>query len=191
MFPLPDLQLTNNDELSALFNDKGCNSFHQALSYVKNIPYGRNNDKKDISIVLKDGFGTCSTKHALLKRIADKYGCSDIKLMMGIFKMDAHYAPSIKPILDKYALPYMPEAHNYLMYKGLRIDCTNKRSHPRDFEGSLLDEAEIVPTQITDYKVSYHKAFLVRWLEVNNIQTMPLDELWQIREDCIAAMSTK
>lgn len=191
MFSLPDLQLTKNDELSALFNDKGCNSFHQALSYVKHLPYGRNKDKNDISIVLKDGFGTCSTKHALLKRIADKYGYSDIKLMMGIFKMDAHYAPSIKPILDKYALPYIPEAHNYLMYKGLRIDCTNKRSHSRDFEGSLLDEVEITPTQITDHKVSYHKKYLKSWLKKHNSLTLSLDELWQIRESCIAAMSIK
>lgn len=190
MFPLPDFDIIKDDKLSTLFVSNGCRTFHQAASYIKQLPYGRNNDKDDVLSVLKEHIGTCSTKHVILKRLADTYGQHDIKLMMGIFKMDGKYAPTIKPILDKYGLPYIPEAHNYLIFNGRRIDCTNKRSRPEDFEHDLLEEIEIAPGQITEFKVSYHKQFLSKWLDNNELPVNSLDDVWLVREDCIKALSS-
>lgn len=190
MFPLQDFDLVKSDVLSTSFISNGCRTFHQAASYIKHLPYGRNSDKADILCVLKDQLGTCSTKHAVLKRLADNHEQYDIKLMMGIFKMDEEYAPKIKPILDKTSLPYIPEAHNYLMFNNKRVDCTNKGSKPEDFEHNLLEEIEINPDQITDFKVSYHKDYLFKWLVNNELSIYSLGDLWQIREQCIKALST-
>lgn len=189
MFPLPDFDLIKDDQLSTSFVSNGCCTFYQAVSYIKQLPYGRNSDKEDIMCVLKEQIGTCSTKHAILKRLADTYKQYDIKLMMGIFKMDGEYAPNIKPILDRNHLLYIPEAHNYLMFNNERIDCTSKRSRPEDFEHKLLEEIEITPDQITEFKVSYHKQFLSKWLDINKLSVSSLDGIWQIREDCVKALS--
>lgn len=190
MFPLPNFDLVKDDILSTSFISNGCHTFHQAVSHIKQLPYGRNSDKEDILCVMKEQIGTCSTKHAILKRLVDTYGQYGIKLMMGIFKMDSEYAPNIMPILNNNNLPYIPEAHNYLMFNNERIDCTNKRSRPEDFEHQLLEELEITPDQITEFKVSYHKQFLSKWLNNNELSVRALDEIWLIREDCIKALST-
>lgn len=63
-------------------------SFGQAAAYVRQLPYGRNADKNDILCVFADNRGTCSTKHALVKRLADENHIGNIKLMVGMFHMN-------------------------------------------------------------------------------------------------------
>lgn len=57
-----------------------------------------------------------------------------------------------------------------------------------EFELALLEEIEISPDQITDHKVEFYKEFLSRWIEINKTP-YTLDELWKIREECIAALA--
>ena len=63
--------------------------FFAAAEYVKNLPYKRNSDKTKITCVLDDFGGTCSTKHAFLKQFADEKRIENVKLMLGIFMMNA------------------------------------------------------------------------------------------------------
>jgi hypothetical protein len=50
-----------------LLVQKGITTFQQALEYIHRLPYGRNADRADYRLVLKEGKGTCSTRQALLK----------------------------------------------------------------------------------------------------------------------------
>ncbi|MBL7933751.1 MAG: hypothetical protein JNL60_17745, partial [Bacteroidia bacterium] len=92
--------------------------------------------------------------------------------------------------LKKYNLEYIPEAHNYLKYKGFIIDYTGAGFSPGKYEVDLLAEKEIRPEQITDFKVAYQKEFLSSWLLEQKHIGYSLEEIWTIREQCIRDLFT-
>jgi hypothetical protein len=55
-----------------------------------------------------------------------------------------------------------------------------------DFVADLLSEIEIEPFQITGFKVRYHQTVLKDWLLNNPDIAFNFDDLWTIREKCIA-----
>lgn len=181
-----DFQIQSTAVVSKEFKRQGIISFSEALVFVKTIQYGRNINKSNPMCIFEDNKGTCSTKHALLKELANENGYSQLKLMLGLFKMNASNTPSVKKVLDKYGLDYIPEAHNYLKYNDTIIDCTTTKE--LNFQPFLLEETEIEVTQITEYKVAYHKQHLFNWLK-NNSLPYSAQEIWQIREACIAELS--
>lgn len=129
-----------------------------------------------------------AVQNILLKRLADENGSNSLKLVLGIFKMNSNNTPKIKDVLAKYDLKYIPEAHNYLRSNNHILDFTGIGVNVVEFELALLEEIEISPDQITDYKVEFHKEFLSHWIEINKTP-YTLDELWKIREECIAALA--
>lgn len=174
--------------VSGAFAQVGIHSFDEAIRYIKNLPYRRNKNKEDLLIVLTDQYGTCSTKHALLKQLAVENGWDDVHLYLGIFLMTAANTPKIAAVLDEYQLTGIPEAHNYLKVGGIIVDATNPCSTEKDFIDNLMGETKIQPNQISTYKVAFHKDFLAHWLHELHI-SYTLDEMWAIREECIAALS--
>lgn len=83
---------------SGFFVDFPFANFPDACTFIKNLPYRRNADKADIFCVLKDGFGTCSSKHAFLKYYADECCIPEVQLMLEIFKMGAQNTPKVSPV---------------------------------------------------------------------------------------------
>lgn len=177
-----------NGIVSKSFNNLKIKSFAEACKWVEKLDYRRNNDKNNKLVLFEEHCGTCSTKHALLKRLAEENGFSSLRLMLGIFTMNSKNTPSIKNVLDRYKLKYIPEAHNYLQYHKHTLDFTGIGVDETKFKIDLLEEVEISPDQITDFKVQYHKNYLSRWIETNKIP-YTLDKLWRIREECIAALA--
>ncbi|ERJ58697.1 GNAT family N-acetyltransferase [Sphingobacterium paucimobilis] len=179
-------QSTGN--ISASFVSLGLDTFTKAAEWVSNLDYRRNIDKDNMLCLFDEQCGTCSTKHALLKRLADENGNTGLRLMLGIFTMNAGNSPAVKEVLKKYRLDYIPEAHNYLRTHNYLLDYTGIGINETKFELDILEEIEIQPEQITDYKVSYHKDYLDRWIRENGVP-YSLDELWKIREECIKALT--
>jgi len=175
--------------VSKLFLDRQITTFSEACNFIKNLPYGRNENKNDLTTVFTDNRGTCSTKHALLRQLAVENNADNVRLTLGVFKMSKDNTPEVGSTLDKYGLQYIPEAHNYLTVDGEIIDCTKHNSSKDDFVEDLLNEIEIEPEQITDFKVSYHQTVLKDWLLNNPGITFNFDDLWTIREKCIADLS--
>jgi hypothetical protein len=183
-----DFKIEPLGAVSGEFIARGIRTFSSACDHVRTIPYGRNDDKTDILCVLGDNRGTCSTKHALLKELAIENNQHEAKLMVGIVRMSGENTPDVSDVLGRYKLPYIPEAHTYLKFRGKIIDCT-KPSFPRDGSGKeILAETEIQPVQTGDYKLKYHRDYLLNWLREENVGYSP-DEIWDIRELCIAALS--
>lgn len=112
-----------------------------------------------------------------------------MKLMLGIFQMNAQYNPAISEILIKNNLDFIPEAHNYLKIENEILDYTKLNSSASDYEDSLLLEIEILPNQISKYKVEFHKKFLKKWLIENPQINFDLEKLWSVREKCIEKLS--
>ncbi|WBV59963.1 hypothetical protein PFY12_13050 [Chryseobacterium camelliae] len=171
--------------ISEEFLERNVFDFHSACKYVSGLPYKRNVDKNNIKCVFDDLGGTCSTKHAVLRKLALENNQSDVKLILGIFKMDAEYTFKIKNTLDKFNLNYIPEAHNYLKIDDEYFDFTKPNSEYSEFKNKLLDEKEMEYNEIMTEKILFHKRFLENWLSDENIP-YSLDEIWEIREQCIS-----
>lgn len=179
---------SNKGLVSKAFCSIDIASFQEAAQWVKELSYQRNKDKNKELAVFDEQCGTCSTKHALLKRLADENGNQELRLMLGIFTMNAKNTPAIKDVLKKYKLKYIPEAHNYLRAYNYILDYTGIGINETKLELEIIQETEIQPEQITDFKVSYHKEYLRKWIIENKI-SYTLEEIWKIREECIEAIA--
>ena len=176
--------ITSDSSISTSFKSLGIQRFEDASHYIKQLPYRRNQDKNAPNVVLREKCGTCSTKHALLKRLAEENQYLDLKLMLGIFKMNSQNTPSITYMLQKNNLEFIPEAHSYLMLNGKRLDFTGLGMNEAALTESLLAEIEINPEQATKYKVDYHRDYLSKWIQTERL-LYTVEELWLIREACI------
>ncbi|WP_313504412.1 hypothetical protein [Kaistella carnis] len=185
MKELPNFKIHPNGEISKEFLKLNILTFKEATEFIRKMKYGRNENKNNLKTVFVDNCGTCSTKHSLIKKLADENNFSEIKLVLGIFKMNSSNTKEIRQTLKTYNLEYLPEAHNYLKYDSEIYDFTKKDSKPTDFINELLEEIEIKPEQITNFKVNYHKEYLAKWLTENKKIKFTLNEIWKIREKCI------
>jgi hypothetical protein len=181
------INLTSKDELTKLVLELGINNWNDLLLYVKNIPYGRNANREDLSLVLKENKGTCSSKHAFLKEVANQNKIPNIKLVIGIYKMNESNT-NIGVILTDNNIDFIPEAHCYLKIDEIRVDCTTPKSDFSKIEKAILEEIEIEPCQVGKFKIEYHQTFIKNWLDESNA-AITFDQLWAIREQCITFLS--
>nr|WP_321245516.1 hypothetical protein [uncultured Psychroserpens sp.] len=185
-----NFKLSQKESLSKQCVSLGLTDFDAVYNYMKQLPYGRNSNRSNYKLVLKENKGTCSTKHAFLKAVAIENNTEDLKLCLGIFKMNRDNTPKISAVLDRYQLDYIPEAHCYLKVSDTIKDITFNDSHNElpAFAQSLLHEEFILPEHIGEYKVNLHQTFLKSWIIKENIP-LTFDELWKVRELCIAQLS--
>jgi hypothetical protein len=170
--------------ISDKFLSRNITDFHGACQYIAALPYKRNLHKNNILCVFNDLGGTCSTKHATLRKLALENDYDEVKLILGIFKLDAEYTGKIRRTLEKFKLKYIPEAHNYLKIEEKYYDFTNPKSNYDQFKNKILIEKEMEFSEIVNEKISFHKDFLRKWIVAENIH-YSLDEIWSIREQCI------
>ena len=161
--------------------------FKELIDKVKNLPYGRNANRYDFSLVLSENKGTCSSKHAFLKDFADKNEIENVKLYIGIFKMNEANTPKLGDLLLRNNIEYIPEAHCYLKINQIPVDVTTSDSFYDKIKQNIMEEIEIIPNQVSDFKVEYHKAFLKKWIIETN-QNNNFEEIWEIREQCISKL---
>lgn len=178
---LPDSKITDEGLVSKAFLTLGIYSFKSACEYVRDLHYGRIFDKFNLISVLEEGRGTCSSKHALLKALATENGL-DVQLFIGIFQMHEGNTPGVGRVLEKEGLAYVPEAHCYLKYQDKITDITGLSDGAEELE--ILEEIEIEPFQVTDFKESYHKAYVRNWCSDKDFES-----IWKVRELCIQALS--
>lgn len=190
IFSVKQLYFNSADDLTNLVNEKDIATWNGLIEYTNNLPYGRNSNREDFSLVLKENKGTCSSKHAFLKKIADLNGFNNVQLILGMYKMNHLNTPKISNTILNKGLEYIPEAHCYLRLNNQRIDITSTNSDIDNLVNDIIEEIEIEPEQVGNFKVAYHKNFLKNWILQENIQ-MSFDEVWTIREICIKKLEEK
>jgi len=183
-----NFKISDKGVLSRQCQEYRVTNFIDVCNLVKELPYGRNSDRSDYNLVLKEQKGTCSTKHAFLKQLAIENGFEAMSLCIGIYKMNAINTIGIASVLDNYQLRYIPEAHTYLKYKEAIFDFTSANTSSNNFHDSIMYEETIKAEQIGDYKVNLHHQFLKSWIEENDI-AFSFEDLWHIREQCILVLS--
>ena len=185
--PIPNFSIDSDATLSKICRNIGLSDFHLATQHILHLPYKRNSSKKNLSLVLTEACGTCSTKHAALAQLAIENGFNDLKLIIGIYQMKEANTCGVGSVLEQYNLEYIPEAHVYLKFENQRIDITRTVESEVSAFDVLLLEKEIQPEQIGKFKVDLHRAFLKEWRKKEQLD-ISLEELWEIREACIHAL---
>ena len=186
-------QLTNRPFSAAglftlLFQAAGIHDFAAAARHVLTLPYGRIADREKLGLVLEEGRGSCTTKHALLAELAREQGI-DVHLTLGIYEMSERNTPGVGRVLSAYGLEYIPEAHCYLRHESGRIDVTGVPAGAAPID-HFLHEEPITVDQIGAYKQDLHRRFLSDWItRTDSVRGRSLDEVWRIREACIAALA--
>jgi hypothetical protein len=184
---LPAHRLTASGDTSAQFLALGIDDYQAAALFIHQLPYGRNADRADFRLVLPERRGTCSTKHALLAALAIEQRLT-VHLTLGIYEMTERNTPGIGAVLSKHGLAFVPEAHCYLTYNGVRVDVTRDAVSATEPIARFLHEETIAPAQIGDYKVSMHRGWMRDWA-AREMPHRNWEEIWKIREECIAALS--
>jgi hypothetical protein len=185
-----DFSIRTVGAISQCFLERGIRDFNSAVGFVHGLPYGRNVDKDNLLTVFSDCCGTCSTKHALLKQLAIEEGIEGVQLMLCIYKMGVANTPAARKVLERYGLPYLPEAHNYLRINGDILDVTRHGWSIVPYQDDIVSEIEIAPGQITEFKVAYHKQGISNWLTSEPSILYSAEELLAIREECIAVFGS-
>lgn len=180
--------LTSPDPLTQQIRQMGISSWDELVDFVKHLPYGRNLNREDLSLVISESKGTCSSKHALLKKVADLNAIANVKLILCLYKMSTINTPKIGMALEKRGIDYIPEAHCYLMVGSTRTDITTEQSEFQKIKNDIILEKEILPEQVADFKVEFHQSFLKQWIHKNRM-AISFSELWKLREQCIQNLS--
>lgn len=183
-------KLTSNDTLTKALAEKGIFTWKALTHFIQMLPYGRNANRNDLTLVLKELQGTCSSKHAFLKKIADLNNIPNVNLILGIYKMNKENTPGIGAIIKKSPLDYIPEAHCYLSIDGNNMDFTSPNADFDTIANDVLFEKSIEPSQVADYKVNFHKDYIKKWIVDNDI-SLEFDTVWNLREQCIQNLSKK
>lgn len=180
--------LNSSQEFTQLVLNTGIATWEDLLLHVKGLPYGRNANRSNFKLVLIEGCGSCSSKHAFLKSVADENEVPQVELILAMYKMRGQNTKGVSTILDRYHLDYIPEAHCFLRVNGECLDLTSSSSNIDRISEDILEEEVIHPVQVVEYKVEKHQSFLRKWL-INSQLPYTFDEIWSIREECIGALS--
>lgn len=182
-----DFPLQSKDSNTQLLLSNRITTWEEALQFIRKIPYRRNTNRDDFSLVLTENKGTCSSKHAFLKEIAHNNCIPNVDLVVGIYKMNENNT-KIGSLLSNTTLDYIPEAHCYLRINNHIVDVTTLHSEYEKIQHDLLMEVTIEAHQVVDYKIQFHQDFIKEWILKNKI-TATFEEIWTIREKCIQHLS--
>ncbi len=183
-----NFKLQPKGDISNRLIEMGFEDFEGVTDWVRNLPYERISDKKNIGLTITENRGTCGSKHAFLKTIAEEQEQYQITLFIGVFKMSPANTQGISSILTQHNLQYIPEAHCYLKFEGKRYDFTSPTLELEKIEAVLMEELEVQPNQIAGFKTRYHRHFIQKWLDKEGMNKT-LNKIWEAREACIQRLS--
>ncbi len=181
-----DFQLTGTGRCANAAQSMGCMRFAPLAEHIRNLPYGRVPGDSHGLTVVREGRGTCSSKHQFLAALAHECGRADIVLTVGLYRMSARTNPAIGPILMAAGFDDILEAHCYLTYQRQRYDFTGLPAGAVSPFDVLIDERGTTPENLAAMKVPYHREALIRWARAHGVDA---GWAWAVREQCIEALA--
>lgn len=179
---LPDRLLLKTG-ISNILRGKA-NTLQEAFSCIYHLPYGRNKSRQGYLNIIDEGRGTCGTKHAFLVALARELNIQ-MTLMTGIYLLTAKNTPKLAPILNRFGITEMPEAHCFIQYNQDYFDVTGAHTN-QDLE--VLQTLVLDIDQMYPKKDAFHQSFIKKWQNKTEL-AYSLEEIWHIREECIRALS--
>jgi len=190
VFPNPNI--IKKGIISDKFFSLNITTFWDACPYVHQLPYGYNSMTDDILILFKEGFGSCTTKHAVIASLAEELNIPVYK-MIGIYAMNEEIVPGTHHILEKYHLPYLPMIHCFLVYDSYRVDLTegNNNGKTRSLEEFLLTERVIPNFSEKDEYFLYKKALEKHILNRKEMVGITMRDVLRARTEGIILLRSK
>ncbi len=171
--------------ISQLCLERGLYHLEDVIDHLKSLPYGRTSDKRDLALVLIEGRGTCSARHALLVQLAQENSQQEISLALCTYSITRKVHPEMASILEQHQLRAVPEARCFIKYRG---GIYNLCGHRSPAQPDIVSEIEIAPMQTATFKKRYHKNYIESWLQIERLhKRWRSEEIWDIREACIQA----
>ena len=177
--------LEPGNPLSDLALAHGLTNWTELVDHVRQLPYGRNRNRTNFGLVLTEGKGTCSGKHALLAAIAREQAWADVQLILCLYRMNEDNTPGIAPVLSRARYEYVPEAHCCLEVAGEPLDVTSADSSVARIEKDIMQRREIAPEDVGTFKVNFHEDQLYVFAAQ---EATSFKEVWELREQCIAQL---
>lgn len=106
--------------------------------------------------------------------------------------MNARNTPAVGATPADSGIESLPEAHCFLTCRESRIDVARFADEENEAEPieKFLYEEIFQPAQIGSYKLVMHRRFFRGWIRENNLdKKFSFEELWKVREKCIASLA--
>ncbi len=180
----PDGPISGSGVISQKFLELDIHSFQDACRYVHHLPYGYNSDKDDLMILFKEAMGTCTTKHAVIGTLAAELDIP-IEKNIGIYRMTEKIVTGTDAILKKYALPYFPMLHCFLVYDRYRVDLTEGNNNGKNCAiDEFLHTEKVIPNIAgKDEYLLYRKALKEKILPLDELQGVDMKRVLHAREE--------
>ena len=75
------------DEVTLLLKDKDLKTWDDLIAFISYLPFGRNANRYDRSLIITECKGTCSSKHVLLKHETYLFLTPNVTLILGLNEM--------------------------------------------------------------------------------------------------------
>lgn len=133
----PDFRIDSASPVSQAFLDLGLSGFRAAALHVRSMPYWKNADAQDVLSVLKEGHGTCVSKHNILAELGRENGFP-VYRFEGVYYLNNTIVAGVSDVLNRYGLQEIPRTHCFLECCGEYYDltdgnCTGKLGLIRDY----------------------------------------------------------
>ena len=190
VFPNP--KIAGRGILSQQFLDLGVTTFWIACEYIHRLPYGYNSDRNDIMILFKDGYGTCSTKHAVIAVLAEELAIPVVR-MFGIYAMKEDLVTGTNHILARYKIPYVPMIHCFLAYGFHWVDLTegNDNGKNRPIKDFLFTKNVSPDISETSEYLIYRKALVNHIFTREKMKGIKISDVLHARTESIALLKSK
>lgn len=135
-------------------------------------------------ILFKEGFGSCTTKHAVIATLAAELDLPVTKAV-GIYAMTEDIVAGAARILVKYRLPYVPLLHCFLVHGNHRVDLTegNDNGKKRSIEAFLHTQPVIPHITARDEYLLYRKALSESILKRQELRGIDMKNVLHAREE--------
>jgi hypothetical protein len=183
---LVNFQIQADGRISQICLKRGLKYLKDVIDHLRKLPNGPTSDKRDLAMVLIEGKGSCSVKHALLAQLAIENSVSDIKLALCTYNVSPRIHPETAPVLERYGLPSLPETRCFIKYQGGIYNLCGRQCaiYP-----DIVSEIEIAPMQTGTFKNRYHRHYIKNWLQIEKLNRQwSTDDIWKIREECMEAI---
>jgi len=180
-----NVRIQAKGKLSQLCLEQGIEDLQGVVDHLRSLPYGRTSEKRNLALVMEEGRGTCSAKHAFLAQLAFENGVRGLHLALCTYNITESTHHEAKAILKHYGLKAIPEARCFIRYKNNIYNLVG-RQLPKQPE--IMSDIEIAPIQVASFKKRYHKNYIENWLRIERIhKRWSPEQIWSIREECIEA----
>lgn len=179
-YPCPNFPLNSNFEYSRALVKHGILDFHQALDWVRTLPYKRISDLENLALVAEEKRGTCSTKHGFLAAVARENGHPEIHVELGYFRFSKRKIPALTQDFDSCGADYLIEAHCYLKFNNHIIDVTASSFDAQQMlrPKELIESRRLAPEEVGEYKQKLHFDYFQKWCEGKKLN---FEQVWALR----------